>query len=481
VTRVRLGVTGAAGDLGTALLRAAVAEPQIDEVIAIDVRPPRLEHEKVRAVTMDVRDKSLADVVRGCDAVAHTAFVIFPRHREAEAHDINQNGSRNVLESASAAGVRRLVVASSMAVYGTPEKLACEVDEEAVPRESHSAFYSREKGDLERMLVDWENAHPGALPHVTRFRPGFLYGRDFDNVALRAMLDKISVVPDDGGRFQLVHQSDAARAFLRACLVDAPGAFNLTTDDALSAEEMAAMHGQRIVRVPTRLARWALDVLYALRLAPFDGDFAISGDPIGPPVRARAVLGWAPTLSSRESAYALLLSRGRAVRYLDGALRPEVVEAALDAHELPGGAKPAHRFLPADGRTIHVEIHGRGHGSTLVIVPPLGADARTLRAFALELAARGANALLVDLPGHGLSEGARGRARRKEAEAAIASTMTFARAEFGGPLALYAVGTSARLLGSLGSGETPLATVETAESAEALRWLESIGRRTAAK
>jgi len=46
---MRIAVTGAAGDFGTAILRALAADDRAGEVIAIDVAPLRVEHPKVRA------------------------------------------------------------------------------------------------------------------------------------------------------------------------------------------------------------------------------------------------------------------------------------------------------------------------------------------------------------------------------------------------------------------------------------------------
>ena len=43
---MKIAVTGAAGDFGTAILRRLVADDRVDELVALDLREPRIEHEK---------------------------------------------------------------------------------------------------------------------------------------------------------------------------------------------------------------------------------------------------------------------------------------------------------------------------------------------------------------------------------------------------------------------------------------------------
>ena len=46
---MRIAVTGAAGDFGTAILRALTDDERASELIGIDRAPLRLEHPKLRA------------------------------------------------------------------------------------------------------------------------------------------------------------------------------------------------------------------------------------------------------------------------------------------------------------------------------------------------------------------------------------------------------------------------------------------------
>jgi UDP-glucose 4-epimerase len=452
---VRIAVTGAAGDFGTAILRALAADDRAGEVIGIDVAPLRLEHPKLRAESCDVRSERLGELFAGCEAVIHLAFILVPGHDVAEAHSINQDGSQNVLERAAAAGVGRLVVASSLSAHGAPRKGLPAVDERTPPEADPDHFYFREKAEVEEMLDRWRAQSPDRPAVITRLRPGFVYGPDFSNPALVMMGPRLAVVPDDGGRTQLVHQDDLARAFCEAAFRDAPGAFLLVTDDSVSLEDLAERSGGRVVRVPKRAARLALDAAHALHLSPISGDWAVSGDRVGRLGDAREALDWEPSLSSRESALAVLAQHGRQLRYVDGPPPKHVAERmlevptrlilearernpALAALDLERGIERAeHEWVPYRGLRIHLEHHDVDPGApTFVVAHGLGDHARRHLALATALAERGFNSLLIDRQGHGLSEGRRGDAPLEADLGVLELAIGLARGRSSGPVVL---------------------------------------------
>jgi nucleoside-diphosphate-sugar epimerase len=452
---MKVAVTGAGGDFGTAILRPLVADDRVDEIVGIDIVPPRLEHDKLRTEHCDVRAAGLRDHLEGAEAVVHLAFVLVPGRDLRAAHEVNLEGSRNVLEAAAAVGASRLVVASSLSAYGAPEPGLEPVDEEAFPAGSPERFYFREKAQVEHLLDWWERAHPDSPLTITRMRPGFIYGPDFDNPALALMGSPLAVLPDDGGRTQLIHQDDLARAFCEAVFRDAPGPFLLVTDDSIAQEDLAEISGGRVIRVPVRATEVALDAAHALRLAPVSSEWAVSGDRVGRLGRAREVLGWEPTATSRESAYAMLLQRGRPVRYLDGPPRREVAERALEVMtgtlrewsrrvEGMGGldidaavAAAEHEFISHRRARFHLEVHEAGPADTTVVLTHgIGAHSRLYTPLAARLREAGFNVVLVDRPGHGLSEGRRGDCPVERALDVLEEAVRWARSRYAGPVVL---------------------------------------------
>jgi nucleoside-diphosphate-sugar epimerase len=452
---MRVAITGAAGDFGTAILRRLLPDERITEVVAIDLSQPRLEHVKLHPEICDVRSPRIRPLLDGAEAVVHLAFVLVPGRDLAAPHEINLGGSRNVLEAAAATGARRLVVASSLSAYGAPAQGLDTVRDGSFPAGTAKRFYFREKAQVEHLLDWWEATHPDSGMTITRFRPGFVFGPDFDNPALAVMGSPLAVVPDDGGRSQLVHQDDLARAFCEAVVRDAPGPFLLVTEDSVSQEDLAEISGGRVLRVPVRAAEIALDAAHALRLSPVSSEWAVSGDRVGRPGRARDELGWEPAATSHESAYALLLQRGRPVRYVDGPPRRAVLERALEvmtarlrewADAIPGlggldvddaVAKCKHEFISHRRTKVHLEVHESGPADpTVVLTHGIGAHGRLYTPLAARLREQGFNVMIVDRPGHGLSEGRRGDCPVERGLDVLEDAVRFARSRFAGPVLL---------------------------------------------
>src|SRR4051794_37649179 len=171
---VRVVVTGATGNVGTSVLQALAADPAVDEIVGIARRLPAWTTDKVRWHSADVASDDLTDVFTGADAVIHLAWLIQPSRDDAELERVNVRGSRRVFEAAAAAGVPRLVHASSIGVY-SPGPKDTPVDE-SWPREGiPTSFYARHKAAAERALDAVEAAHPGL--RAVRLRPALIFKR----------------------------------------------------------------------------------------------------------------------------------------------------------------------------------------------------------------------------------------------------------------------------------------------------------------
>lgn len=135
----RWAVTGAAGFIGSHLLERLLSSGQT--VVAIDNfstgRKINLETVKssisaedfgrLTVVEADVRDpKAIIEALKGVDIVLHQAAissVAFSKDKPLETFGNNADGFLNILVCALAAAVKKIVYASSAAVYGEPDRL----------------------------------------------------------------------------------------------------------------------------------------------------------------------------------------------------------------------------------------------------------------------------------------------------------------------------------------------------------------------
>src|SRR5712672_1122587 len=120
----RILVTGVARWWGALLVQRLVEDPDVAEVIGIDVREPRYDLGRADYLKLDIRHSLIGKLVRavGIDTVVHTliridSFDMDPRR----AHEMNVIGTLNLLAGCAGEGspVRRFVLKSSGHVYGS--------------------------------------------------------------------------------------------------------------------------------------------------------------------------------------------------------------------------------------------------------------------------------------------------------------------------------------------------------------------------
>jgi UDP-glucose 4-epimerase len=172
-------ITGGAGFIGSHLVHALVSRGDRVRVFD-DFSSGRIENlagtgEKVEVFRGDLRDlDAVRCAARGVDAIFHEgALVSVPLSIQdpVATHDINVGGTLNVLLAAREERVRRVVFASSTAVYGDTEKQPKSEDDPFLPLSPYAA--SKCAGELYGMLDHRLHAVPFvALRYFNVFGPG---------------------------------------------------------------------------------------------------------------------------------------------------------------------------------------------------------------------------------------------------------------------------------------------------------------------
>jgi dTDP-L-rhamnose 4-epimerase len=289
---VRVLVTGAAGFIGTRVCAALTAAGH--EVVAVDAMltaahgatsvPPD------GVVEVDVRDAAgLAALLPGVDVVCHQAAVV---GAGVDATDAPSYGSHNdygttvLLAEMYAAGCRRLVLASSMVVYGQGrfecpvhaavdplprtrtdldagvfehrcpvggEPLEWRLVSEDAPLRPRS-LYAASKAAQEHYALAWAEATGGtavALRYHNVYGPFMPRDTPYSGVAaiFRSAIERGEPprVFEDGGQMRdFVHVDDVATANLAAVGSDVDGfaAFNVCSGRPVSIMEVAARLGE---------------------------------------------------------------------------------------------------------------------------------------------------------------------------------------------------------------------------------------------
>jgi dihydroflavonol-4-reductase len=265
---MRVAVTGAAGHIGANLLRVLLgAGHRVRAVVHRDRRA--LRGLAVEEVTADVGDAgALRAAFAGVDVVFHLAARVDLWGARYEAvRALNVGGTANVLAACRAAGVRRLVHASS--VHALRQAPADEPLDETRPLVGPEALaYDRTKADSERLVL----AAGAGLETVVVSPTGVIGPHDHKPSALGAALcllrdGRLPVLVDGG--FDFADARDVAAGILAAAERGRPGERYLLPGTYATVAEVAghvaAVTGRRPPRfvAPMWLARLGAPLILA--------------------------------------------------------------------------------------------------------------------------------------------------------------------------------------------------------------------------
>jgi UDP-glucose 4-epimerase len=315
-----VAITGASGNVGTALLRR-LAAAGVREVRGLARRQPP-DTEPYSGVSWYLTDlgtadseEVLAEFLEGVDAVVHLAWALIPDRRPDLLQAVNIEGTRRVLAAAGAAGVPHVVHMSSIGTYAAGPQVH-PVGEDWPISGIPSSQYSRLKADCERLVAHFAVTHPEATVSVTRptlvLQPDAAseIGRYFLGPllfpAVRAVpgaVAKLLPLPLPGSlHLAFVHSDDVADGIARILDRRAPGPFNFSAPPIFDADGLAGALGTRRVPVPAFALRAGMHAAFrarVLQLEPGWLDLGIGVPPLDT-TRARTVLDWRATHSGGD-------------------------------------------------------------------------------------------------------------------------------------------------------------------------------------
>ena len=331
---MRVVITGATGNIGSALVESLDRDPEVREVVGVARHPPARETARpgLSYLAADVSRHVLVDAFRGADCVVHLAWRLQPAHDPRELERTNVEGTERVCAAVQAAGVGALVVASSVGAYSPRPEGADDrpVDETWPTGGIATSTYSLQKARVERLLDRLEAE--GRVGRVVRIRPAVALQRSaaaeikrlfVGPLVPRRLFDRrvLQFLPGNPRlRLQAVHTPDLADAFRRAVLRPVRGAFNVAAEPPLDAASLSEVLGRRRLTLPVGLMRGAVDLTWRLHLQPTDvGWFDMARQsPLMDAGRARRELGWEPRTSALEA----LLEVLQGIREGEGSDRP---------------------------------------------------------------------------------------------------------------------------------------------------------------
>ncbi|GAA1608849.1 NAD-dependent epimerase/dehydratase family protein [Kribbella sancticallisti] len=335
---MRIVITGATGNVGSALLRRLIAAGNHSLVGLARRLPEPGEYDEVTWHAADLTEDSSAEVLRNAfreaDAVVHLAWAFQPSHDQEYLEAVGVGGTQRVLDAVKAAGVPHLVHMSSVGAY-SPKRDNSPVDESWPTFGVLTSPYSQHKAAAERLLDTFEQAEPQTV--VSRVRPGIIGQRSAGSALLRygvpvlipaAAIGLVPVVPLDRGlTFPMVHADDVADAIERIVLRKAPGAFNLAAEPPITTERIAEALDAKAVHLPVAIVRAAMSAGWHARLQQVDPGWLDLGfaTPLLDTSRAARELDWSPSVDATDVLRETLTGMRDAASDRTAVLRPRTV------------------------------------------------------------------------------------------------------------------------------------------------------------
>jgi UDP-glucose 4-epimerase len=312
---LKVAVTGASGNVGTALLRRLTAPGSgVAEVRGLARRrpPDGAPYDDVQWFPADLGETRsehvLTRFLEGADAVVHLAWALQPGRQPERLHRVNVEGTRRVARAAAAAGVAQFVHMSSLGAYAAGsggQKVTENWPTTGIP----SSQYSRDKSEAERVVRELLGRRPDTT--LTVVRPTLVLQPEASSEIGRYFLGpllfgaarllpgavaKLLPLPLPSVHVGFVHADDVADALGRVLDRRAPGPFNVAAEPVMDADDIARALGTVRVPTPAFVLRAALSAAFHARLVPTEPGWLDLGTqaPALDTTRARKLLDWAP-------------------------------------------------------------------------------------------------------------------------------------------------------------------------------------------
>ena len=301
-------VTGGAGFVGQCVSRSLLRHGVRVRTLDLAAPDPADAASGAEHFQGDLRDPDLLRrAAAGADLIVHAAAAL-PLWDPAEIRSINVDGTRAVLQAAATQRIPRVVVVSTTAVYGTPDRgPILETD----PLRAIDP-YSQSKIDAEEVARSFRDRI--CIP-ILRAKLVVGPGRlgIFDVVFDWVRRGKhIPVIGSGDNLYQMVHVEDLAGAIWLAATAPAETAgdvFNIAAatygtvrEDFQSLLDHAGF-GRSVVRLPEGPVTAALWVLEHLKLSPLSRSvYGAAGKVSFVSIeKARTRLGWTPAFSNADA------------------------------------------------------------------------------------------------------------------------------------------------------------------------------------
>jgi UDP-glucose 4-epimerase len=300
-------ITGVSRHLSSKLAQRLERDPEVESIVGVDLEEPELDLERTEFVRADLRNPLILKVIESAevDTLVHLAVIATPTRvgGRSAMKEINVMGSLQLFAACQkAAGLRKVVVKSTTAVYGGSSRDPSLFTEDMVHRGTPASGYAKDAVEVEQYARDFGRRRPDATLTILRFA-NFM-GSEIETPLTRYFA--LPLIPTAMGydpRIQLIHEDDAVEVLYRATRESHPGIFNAAADGVVTLSQAVRISGKVAAPVPLPFAAPVAGALRRLGLVDFPSDqlhFLVFGR-VADNARLKERFGYRPRLTTRQA------------------------------------------------------------------------------------------------------------------------------------------------------------------------------------
>jgi UDP-glucose 4-epimerase len=300
-------ITGVSRYLSGLFASRLSEDPAISRIIGVDVVPPTHPIGRAEFIRADIRGPMLGRVIAqsGVDTVVHMNVIATPTKAGGRVtqKETNVIGTMQLLAACQKApSVKRLVVKSSAAVYGSSSRDPAMFTEDMGPKVMPRSGFGKDSVEVEGYVRGFSRRRPDV--DITMLRLANVIGPGIRT----PMTDYFSlpVIPVPFGfdaRLQFIHESDAVEAMYLAAVSPMVGIVNVSGDGVVTVLQAAALARRPVAFVPMFGSGVLGNLVKRAGLADFSPDqlqLLAHGRGLDT-TRMRQELKFEPTMTTREA------------------------------------------------------------------------------------------------------------------------------------------------------------------------------------
>ena len=303
----RVLITGVSRFLGLRLAKRLEDDPDVEAVIGVDLEEPTVPIKGLEFVRADIRNPMVARVLEATkvDTLVHTNIASSPGLLGGRSNMKENNviGTMQLLAAAQRAErIKRVVVKSSTAVYGSRSGEPSVLSENYASREVDLSGYAKDCAEAEQYVRDFGRRREDV--DLVILRTQNVVGPTVrTNITEYLSLPVIPTALGFDPRLQLLHEEDAVEALYRSVMSETRGIFNIAAEGVVYLSQAIRMLGRAPLPLMLPAAQTAAGILRRAGLIDFPTDqlqLILFGRVVDIR-RAHEVLGFSPAFTTADA------------------------------------------------------------------------------------------------------------------------------------------------------------------------------------